>query len=65
MLSLEEVRYKKNMEGKETLPLCGECVKPNIQLPLKPGQATNLVEKERQTKAVKNKKSMTRQLSRG
>ena len=56
VLTSEEVKYEKNMEGKEPLPLCGECVKMKIQPPLKPGRATNFVEKGRQTKAVKNKK---------
>ena len=32
------------MEGKEPLPLCGECVEMKIQPPLKPGRATNFVE---------------------
>ena len=56
VLTSEEVKYGKDSRGREPLPLCVECMKLKSKPPLKPGRATNFVEKGRQAKATKSKK---------
>ena len=56
VLTAEEVKYEKNLGGREPFPLCSECVKLKIQPPLKQGRAANFVEKGRQAKDAKIKK---------
>ncbi len=62
VLSSEEVKYEKDVKGKEPLPLCEECVGLNIIPPIKQGRTKNFVEKARQQKkdrTAKRKKAVS------
>merc|ERR1712008_187521 len=54
--SSEEVKYEKDMKGKEPLPLCQECVKMKIDPPIKQGRTTNFAEKARQRRMTQGRK---------
>ena len=43
VLTSEEVKYEKDVKGKQPLPLCQECVKMEIEPPIKQGRTTNFV----------------------
>ena len=55
-MTSDEVKYEKDISGREPPPLCVECVKLKDQPPLKQGRTTNFSEKGRQAKETKSKK---------
>ena len=56
LLSSGEVKYERDVQGKDTLPLYDRCVKLDIDVPVKKERQTNFVEKWQQGRETTKKK---------